>query len=82
MKKRFFLVGTIATMSLGVFLLSCEKEKEEEKSCFCVETAQDGSVYSNSFYPSSWGAKDCNELNTKLRAQALSVGLNSTFSCR
>ena len=81
MKKRIFLVGIIATISLSAFLISCENE--EDKSCSCREFNAAGKQLGgvSNFYPSSWGAKDCSELQTKLRVQALDLGLNNTFSC-
>ena len=33
MKKKFFLVGIIAAMSLGAFLVSCSKDDDDDKCC-------------------------------------------------
>ena len=81
MKNFFFLVGIIAVMGLGAFLISCEREVEE-KSCSCKEFAPNGQLGgTKDLYPSSWGAKNCSELESKLRVQALSLGVNNNFQC-
>ena len=42
MKKKIFLVGIIAAMGLGAFLLSCSDDKDEFKGCFCSITFDNG----------------------------------------
>ena len=83
MKKKFLLVGVIAIFGLSAFLTSCEKDEPEEKSCVCTERNPSGAVSTGeTYYPSSWGAKDCSELQVKLRVEALRLGYDNVFSCR
>lgn len=83
MKKKFFLVGAIAVMGLGAFLVSCDKEEDGAQSikCTCTETDYSGYSATRELDPASYGATNCSDLEIKLRMQA---GSNSDFdySCR
>jgi hypothetical protein len=82
MKKKFFLVGIIAIMSLGA-LVSCSDDDNggSAKSCNCTEYSDGENVGSNTINPSSFGAANCSDLAIKLRAEALKSGYNNNFSC-
>jgi len=68
MKKKFFLVGIIATMSLGAFLVSCSKDddkKDNFKGCTCTQVDYDG--WRGTFPVSAseakeYGLTDCNQV--------------------
>lgn len=52
-------------------------------SCRCEEyDATDGYYYgSKDMDPESWGAKNCSDLEIKLRTEALQSGFNEIFRC-
>ena len=80
MKKRIITVMAVMLSAVCVFCaVSCEKE---ESSCVCTEYDDKGYNYgSTTINPDSYGAKNCSDLATKLRIEALKVGYNETFSC-
>jgi len=81
MKKKFFLISAVIVMGFGAFLFSCKKE---ETSCYCTEYSSPTSapISSGNFYPSTWGAKGCSELATKLHLYGIEHGLNNhVFIC-
>ncbi len=64
----------------GVLLFAqCSKSS----SCRCEEyDATDGYYYgSKDMDPESWGAKNCSDLEIKLRTEALQSGFNEIFRC-
>ena len=81
MKKKFFLVGVIALFSLGAFIVSCSKDDPVSKSCTCTEYADGYAYNTRTLDPESWGAKNCSDLQLKLRAEALQSGYDETFDC-
>lgn len=64
--KKIFSTALLAVALLGgVALTSCSKDK----SCTCTETdLWDGSKTSRELDPESFGAKNCSDLEVKLRA--------------
>ena len=78
MKKKIFLVGIIAIMGLGEFLVSCSKDDDGGKTCTCIEVGYSGS---RQIDPSSYGTKNCSDLELKLKTAAAQSGYNSSFSC-
>lgn len=79
MKKRIITVMAVMLSAVCVFCaVSCEKE---EPSCVCTEYANGYNYGSAIINPDSYGAKNCSDLATKLRIEALKVGYDETFSC-
>lgn len=69
MKKQFILVGAIAVMGFGTFLLSCSKDdKSNSDTCSCTETAYDGGYSSSghTVHLSDFNVSSCSELASKL----------------
>lgn len=59
--------------------VSCEKE---DSSCVCDAYTEDGFNYDSTTYnPGSYGAKNCSDLEKKLRSEALKAGYDETYSC-
>lgn len=76
--KKILLVGAIAAMTLGLFLASCEKA--EDKACTCTESGDgDGT---RDVTPSSYGAKNCSDLELKLTQASVQSGFDSDFTCK
>lgn len=75
---RKVLIFAVALLSL-MLLPQCNKSS----SCKCEEyDATDNYYYgSTTMDPESWGAKNCNDLEIKLRMQALQSGYDEYFKC-
>ena len=76
MKK--VIIFTVALFGLMLFS-QCSKSS----SCKCEEyDATDGYYYGSKVMdPESWGAKNCSDLEVKLRTQALQSGYDEIFKC-
>lgn len=74
MKKiKFFFVGTVALIGAITFFSSCNEEENDE-SCVCHSSHGLTRVIN----PSSFGARNCSDLEIVMEAQA-SDGI--TYSC-
>lgn len=75
MIKRFFVVGTIALLGLSTFLVSCDKEKDEEPliGCSCIEQFRDsGQSYIETYNYTlgdmqDYGATTCDQLAKNIK---------------
>lgn len=76
MKKVTILVAAFFCLML---FPKCNKSS----SCKCEEyDATDNYYYGSTIMdPESWGAKNCNDLEIKLRMQALQSGYDEYFKC-
>lgn len=76
MKKLLILAAALFNLML---FSQCSKSS----SCKCEEyDATDNYYYgSTTMDPESWGAKNCNDLEIKLRMQALQSGYDEYFKC-
>lgn len=76
MKKAIILAAALFSLML---FSQCSKSS----SCKCEEyDATDNYYYgSTTMDPESWGAKNCSDLEIKLRTEALQSGYNEIFRC-
>ena len=61
MKKQILLVGLVAAMGLGAFLVSCSKDKDNDGLCTCTAAYTDGDE-TDDYDPAEEGAENCSEL--------------------
>ena len=65
MKKQFVLVGAIAVLGLGAFLVSCSKDDKSNGVCTCKTLGQVvATIDLSSADDNPWGAKTCSELTS------------------
>jgi len=80
MKKKIFLVGIIATMGLGTFIVSCSKDEDSgNKTCNCTERNSQGQSHVVQVSPSDYGVSNCSSLTSVLQALEAS---GFSVSCR
>lgn len=75
---RRILIVAAAVFSMVLFT-QCSKST----SCKCEEYDNETHYHAGSttMDPESWGAKNCNDLELKLRAQALQIGYDGRYEC-
>ena len=88
MKKKFFLVGALVTMSMGAMFVACNGKNEPSSSsntgCNCMIRESDGSQ-SNEFFSkmdmADVGATTCGEMASAIKGMYGSHGMSATVIC-
>ena len=80
--QNFCTMKKVLILAVAIFSLMLFSQCSKSSSCKCEEYDATGYYYGSKVMdPESWGAKNCSDLEVKLRTQALQSGYDETFRC-